>query len=136
MDSDTYSEMILELYKNPSNYGHLSEYNLKSAGGNPLCGDEVSFEVKIENQKIVDIKFNGHGCAISKASTSLLTEMVKGKTVKEVLKLEGKDVFENLGQIIQTRVKCALLGLVVLKRGLEEFEAKKQGKLEVIGIKI
>ena len=135
-DSSVYTDIILELYKNPPNYGHLIGPNFKSSGGNPSCGDFVSFEAKIVDSKIVDIKFVGNGCAISKASAAMLTEMVKGKNVEEVLKLEGQDMFEKLGQIIQTRIKCALVGLVILKRGLEKFEQNSNGLVEVSGIKI
>lgn len=136
MDSSVYSDIILELYKNPPNYGHLKYHDLKATGGNPSCGDQASFEVIVKDSKIIDIRFVGEGCAISRAGCAVLTEMVKGKKVSEVLGLEAKDVFENLGQIIQTRIKCALLGLVVLKRGIEEFEKNKGKKTETSGIKI
>lgn len=136
MDQSVYTEIVLELYKNPPNYGVLEEKNLKTCGGNPICGDAVCMEAKIENGKIVDVKFTANGCAISKASTAVLTEMVKGKNVNEVLKLEGKDVFEQIGGIVQTRIKCALLGLVVFKRGLEKFEENKGQKTVVEGIRI
>ncbi|MDO8634234.1 MAG: iron-sulfur cluster assembly scaffold protein [archaeon] len=136
MDSSVYSEIILELYRNPPNYGKLVDCNLHASGGNPSCGDMVSFEAKIEEGKISDVRFTATGCAISKAGCAMLTEMVKGKAVKDTLKLEGKDLFENMGDVIQTRTKCALLGLVVLKRGLEKFEENKMEKTVVEGIKI
>ncbi|MBI4045011.1 MAG: iron-sulfur cluster assembly scaffold protein [Candidatus Diapherotrites archaeon] len=136
MDSSAYTEIILELYRNPPNYGGLAGHNLKATGGNPSCGDMVSFEAKIEDGKISDVRFTATGCAISKAGSAMLTEMVKGKTVEDALKLEGKDLFENVGQVIHTRTKCALLGLVVFKRGLEKFEENDQEKTIVEGIKI
>lgn len=132
----SYSEIILDLYKNPLNYGHLSNPELKAKGGNPLCGDEVSFELKLDGEKVKDIKFTGIGCAISKASASLLTEMVKGKTLREIKAFGEKEIFQELGGIIQTRVKCALLSLVVLKRGIEEYQ-KNSGKKTVLeGVRI
>ncbi len=136
MKEEIFSEIILDLYKNPVNFGHIKNHDLKVSGGNPICGDEVSFEVKVENEKIQDIKFTCKGCAISKASESMLTEMVKGKTIKEVKQMSNKEVFDSLGGVIQTRVKCALLGLMVLKRGIEKFEKSDGKKTVVEGLKI
>lgn len=131
--NELYSDIILELYKNPPHQGKLEHFSLKASGGNPVCGDECTLYVKIKDEKILDISFENNGCAISTASEALLCEYVKGKKVSDVLKIEGIDILENLGGVIPTRTKCALLGLVTLKRGLEEFE---KGKKEVSGIKI
>ncbi|MBI2598409.1 MAG: SUF system NifU family Fe-S cluster assembly protein [Candidatus Diapherotrites archaeon] len=136
MADEIYSEIILDLYKNPQNFGHLKEYDIKASGGNPICGDEVSFEVKIDQDKINEIKFVGEGCAISKASSSLLTEMAKGKPLWEVKKISNQDVFESLGGVIQTRIKCALLGISVLKMGIEKFEQNGKRKTEVQNLRI
>lgn len=134
---DIYSDLILDLYRHPSNFGKIEGANLEVSGGNPLCGDEVAFTLQIANGKTIeDIKFTGHGCAISRAAESLLTQIVKGKPIGNALKLENKDIFEVLGNVIQTRIKCALLGLVVLKRGLEEFERNPRQKAVITGIKI
>ena len=86
--------------------------------------------------KIEEIMFSGHGCAISRAAESLLTEMVKGKTLHEVEKLTEKDMFGLLGNVIQTRVKCALLGLVVLKEGIRAYGKNPERKAVVTGIRI
>lgn len=132
-----YSELILELYKNPSNYGFIPNPTLHLEGGNPICGDQVSFDLIVEKGIIKEIKFQCQGCAISKASESLLTEMVNGKKIEEALKLESKDMFELLGNVIETRIKCALLGLHVIKIGLEEFKKTKQKqKITMTGITI
>jgi nitrogen fixation NifU-like protein len=134
MEPEIFSEIILDLYKNPVNFGHLKEFDLKATGGNPFCGDEVSFELKIDNGKVSDIRFSGKGCAISRASESLLTEMVKGKTLFEIKEISSERVFEELGGVIQTRAKCALLGLGVLKRGVEEFE--KNGSKKTVALNL
>ena len=131
--NELYSDIVLALYKNPPHHGKLEQYSLKASGGNPICGDECTMYVKIKGDTVLDISFENHGCAISTASEALLCENVKGKKIKEVLKLESGDIMQELGGIIPTRTKCALLGLVTLKRGLEEFE---NGKKEVKGIKI
>lgn len=134
MADEIYTDLILELYRNPVNRGSVKNYDLKFSGGNPVCGDEVSFEIKLEGNRIKEIMFSGHGCAISTAAESLLTQEVKGKTIEEVLAMTNRDVFASLGNIIQTRVKCALLGLHVLKEGLKEHG--KSGRREVAEIRI
>ena len=128
-DSEIYSEIIIDLYKNPINFGKLEKPSLTLQGGNPLCGDEVQFELKLDNGIIKDIKFQGEGCAIAMASTSMLTEMVKGKKFEEIERIKDKDVFEVLGNVVQTRVKCALLPLQVLKQGYVKYKEKPNIKL-------
>jgi len=131
---DLYTDMILELFKNPNNHGKLENPDLYVEGGNPLCGDQVSFTMKIENGIISDIRFYGSGCAISTAAESLLTEMVKGKKVEDAAKISQKELFAELGDIIQTRIKCALLGLVVLKKGIEEYKKSGVKRTSIRGI--
>jgi len=128
-DPEIYSEIIIDLYKNPINFGKLSSPSITLQGGNPLCGDEVQFELKLDNGTIKDIKFTGHGCAISRASESLLSEMVNGKKFEEVEKIKDRDVFEVLGNVVQTRVKCALLPLQVLKQGFVKYKERPNIKL-------
>ncbi|MBI4052901.1 MAG: SUF system NifU family Fe-S cluster assembly protein [Candidatus Diapherotrites archaeon] len=129
--SELYSEIILDLYRNPVNHGELKDYDVRAGGGNPSCGDRVQITLRIENGKIADIKFFGKGCAISMASASLLTEHVKGKSLAQVKKISDKDVFEMLGGIIQTRIKCATLAKTVLQKAIEEWEKRKgKGKIE------
>ncbi len=134
--NEIYSEIILDLFKHPINKGFLKDFDLQASGGNPICGDKVQFQVKFSNNKVEGIKFTGQGCAISMASASMLTDLVKGKTIQEIKNLNEKDVFEVLGNIIETRIKCSLLGLVVLKKGLEEIEKKPATKVIISSIKI
>src|SRR3989344_4324319 len=133
---ELYSEMILDLYKNPKNFGHVENFDVKSSGGNPYCGDEISIEMKIENDKVKEIKFVGEGCAISRASASLVTEIAKGKMLSEIKKISSDDVLKALGGVIQTRIKCALLGLMVLKMGVEKFEENGKKKTETVKLRI
>ncbi len=133
-EDSIYTEIILELYKNPPNKGRLEKFDLESDGGNPTCGDRVTFTVKITDGKVEGIKFYGSGCAISVASEALLSEMVKGKKVSEAKKISKEKLFAELGNIIQTRIKCALLGLIVLKRGIEEYEKNGAKPTVVKGI--
>lgn len=117
--NELFSEIILHLYKEPLNFRALKNASSEAELGNPSCGDKVHVFLKIENGKIADASFLGNGCAISTASASLLTEMVKGKTVAEAKGITAKQLFQELGGVIQTRVRCATLGLSALKKALE-----------------
>lgn len=136
VDQELYSELILDLYKNPINYGKLEKPDLHASGGNPLCGDQVTIELQLNDDKIKDIKFSGNGCAISMASASLLTELVKGKSLDEVMKLENKDIFAELGQIVETRLKCALVSLKVLQDGVQFYQKNPKKNRIILNIKI
>jgi len=129
MSVEMYREYILQHYKSPRNYGHLDDPDIEHEDDNPLCGDQVHIEVALdEDDRIADIRFQGKGCAISQASTSIMTEKVKGKTLAEVKALSKEDVFSWLRiPISPMRVKCALLGLLVLQAGVHRYEAAREG---------
>lgn len=114
---DFYKEYILDHYRNPRNFGHLEHPTAAAEDLNPLCGDKVRVELSVgADGKVDDVRFTGKGCAISQASTSMLTETLKGKTLEEVAKLPQDVVLENVGiGISPTRMKCAMLGLKVAK---------------------
>ena len=117
MDDELYRENILEHYKHPQNYGELSDFDLEFTDTNPLCGDELTVHMKLdENRQITDIRFSGQGCAISQAAASMTSEEIKGLSLEELLKLDKSFVLELLGiNISATRMKCALLSLKVFK---------------------
>lgn len=116
--ADLYRENILEHYQNPSNYGTIEEPDITYEDTNPLCGDRIRIDVKVQDGKIAEIKFSGRGCAISQASASILTEMVDGADLETVRELTAQDILDELAiPISPARVKCALLGLKVLKSG-------------------
>jgi nitrogen fixation protein NifU and related proteins len=120
---DMYREVILDHYKNPRGYGLIEEPDALAKGQNPLCGDEISISLKFgaDGETIDDIRFEGRGCAISQAATSMLTEIVKGKTVAQVAALPKEELLEEIGiQLTPIRLKCAILGLGVLKVALHE----------------
>src|SRR3954463_3102206 len=112
-----YREQILEHYKHPQNFGHLDDPDLEFEDVNPLCGDELKVELKVDDErKITDVAFSGQGCAISQASASMVSDEVKGMSVDDLLKLDKQFVLALLGiEISATRMKCALLSLKVIK---------------------
>ena len=118
-----YREVILDHYKNPRGHGVLEDADTKAEGVNPLCGDEVTISVAFadDGETIRDVMFEGRGCAISQASTSMLMEMVKGRTAEEVAEMSRDELLEEVGiPLTPVRLKCALLGLGVLKLALHK----------------
>ena len=113
---DFYREYILDHYRNPRNRGTIEAPDYTYEDSNPLCGDELRMDLKVKDGVVEDVKFSGRGCAISQASASMLTEMIEGKPLDEVKQVSKEDVLEMLGiPLSPVRVKCALLGLKVLK---------------------
>jgi len=114
-----YRDFILDHYRNPRNAGMLEQPDASFEDLNPLCGDKIRMDLRIRDGVVEDVKFKGRGCAISQASASLLTESIKGKKIDEIDTIGKEDVLENLGiSISAARLKCALLGLKVLKQAL------------------
>jgi nitrogen fixation protein NifU and related proteins len=116
-----YREIILDHYKNPRGHGVIEDADAQAEGQNPLCGDEVSIYVAFadDGETIDEVKFSGRGCAISQAATSMLVEMVKGRTATEIAMLPKDELLEEIGiPLTPIRLKCALLGLGVLKVAL------------------
>ncbi|MDQ6826290.1 MAG: SUF system NifU family Fe-S cluster assembly protein [Candidatus Eremiobacteraeota bacterium] len=113
---ELYKEYILDHYRNPRNFGHFEQPDAVAEDVNPLCGDEIRMELKLIDGKIADVRFSGKGCAISQASASMLTESVRGENLEDVAKMSNDRVLENVGiGISPTRMKCATLGLKVLR---------------------
>jgi nitrogen fixation NifU-like protein len=114
---DLYREQILEHYKRPHNFGPLEDADLEYEDNNPFCGDEQHVWIRLDDDdRVAEVAFEGQGCAISTAATSLLTDELTGMTRDELLRLPKEFVLELLGiEISATRMKCALLGLKVVK---------------------
>jgi nitrogen fixation NifU-like protein len=117
---DLYREVIIEHYKNPAYRGHLDPHDFAFEDSNPLCGDHLQIEVRVDPAgKVTEARFDGHGCAISQASADLLLESIIGKSVDEVKSLGKQDILDLLGiELGPVRLKCALLSLKVLKAGV------------------
>ena len=107
-----YSEIILDHYHNPHNFGEIVSPDIDNTVSNSSCGDKFRVMINVKNNKISDIKFSGQGCAISMASASILTDFVKGKKIKDVQKLKTTDVLKLLSiELSPNRLRCALLPL-------------------------
>ena len=117
---DLYREIIIEHYKNPGYRGHLDPHDIAFEDNNPLCGDHIRVELRVDaDGKVSDARFDGHGCAISQSSADLLMEFVIGKPLDEVKQLSKQDILDLLGiELGPVRLKCALLSLKVLKAGV------------------
>jgi nitrogen fixation protein NifU and related proteins len=118
--NDLYQEQILDHYKHPRNKGGLAGAGMEARDTNPLCGDEVILRLKVDgSHRISDVRFEGQGCAISQASASMLTTIVKGKTVPEAEAIDRDAILKALGiPLSAVRLKCALLSLTVLRLAL------------------
>jgi nitrogen fixation NifU-like protein len=123
MDDQLYREIILDHYKNPRGHGMIEDADAEAEGMNPLCGDEVTIYVAFgeDGETIDEVKFSGRGCAISQAATSMLMEMVEGKTATEVATMPRDELLEEMAvPLTPVRQRCALLGLTTLKVALHK----------------
>ncbi len=113
---DLYRDYILEHYKHPRNFGELQERDLEAHEHNPLCGDELGVHILLDGDRIEDLRFQGHGCAISQAAASIASEELKGMKVADVGRLDADWMIDLLGiPVSATRRKCALLNLKVVR---------------------
>lgn len=121
--SSVYSEIILDYYRHPRNKGTLDHAQISAKDSNPLCGDIIEMQLELDkNNSVKEVRFNGQGCAISQASASMLTEIVKGKTIDDVRKISKEEILSLIGgQLSAVRLKCALLSLKVLKTGVYNY---------------
>jgi len=120
MTSEIYKEQILELYRYPHNKGKLNNFTHEFKKNNPVCGDEITIQLIVKNNKIENVKFSGEGCAISQASASLITDKIKNLSTDEINRLSKKDVLDLLKiPISYARLNCALLPLDAIKMALK-----------------
>ncbi|MGN6378133.1 MAG: Fe-S cluster assembly sulfur transfer protein SufU [Gaiellales bacterium] len=122
---DLYRENILDHYNHPRNHGHLDHPTVTAEGVNPLCGDELSVELLVEDGVVTDVRYNGQGCAISQAAASMISEAVKGRPVSEVEQIGKDDVLDELGiPLMPLRLKCAMLSVGVLRVALADLKGE------------
>ncbi len=126
-----YNDKVIEVFKNPKNVGEIENPDGIGTVGNATCGDIMQITLKIENDVIVDAKFKTFGCAAAIATSSTATEMVKGMTVEEALKVTNKKVVETLGGLPAQKLHCSVLAEEAIKKAIEDYQAKKAGKTKV-----
>ena len=123
-----YNEKVMEVFKNPKNVGEIENPDGMGTVGNETCGDIMQISLKIENDVIVDAKFKTFGCAAAIATSSTATEMVKGMTVDEALKVTNKIVIEKLGGLPAQKIHCSVLAEEAIKKAIEDYRAKQAAK--------
>jgi len=118
-----YSDILLDHFRHPRNYGSLGAPDISNEQFNPLCGDRIRLELKFEQSRVNEARFKGDGCAISTAAASLLTELILGKDVEELTNLPDAQLISALESNIQpARLQCALLPLLALREGLRDYK--------------
>lgn len=123
-----YSEKVVEHYTNPRNVGKIEDASGIGKVGNPVCGDIMKMFIKVENNIITDVKFKTFGCGAAIATSSISTEMIKGKTIEEALKLKNTDVVNSLGGLPPVKLHCSVLAEEAIHEAIADYY-RKEGKL-------
>ncbi len=123
-----YSEKVMEHFTNPRNVGEIPDANGVGTVGNPVCGDIMRLYLKIKDNRIEDIKFKTFGCGAAIASSSMMTELVKGKTIDEAVKVSNKAVAEALGGLPRIKRHCSVLAEEALQKALDDYRSKQKEK--------
>lgn len=124
--TDLYTKKVMDHFRNPRNMGEIKDADGFGKVGNPKCGDVMAIYIKVKNEKIVDIKFKTFGCTAAIATSSILTEMVKGKTIEEALKLTRDDVANELGGLPAIKLHCSNLAADALKEAVKDYRKKNK----------
>jgi nitrogen fixation NifU-like protein len=120
-----YSEKVLDHFRNPRNVGEIEDADGVGTVGNPVCGDMMSVYIKVEDDKIADIKFRTFGCGAAIATTSMTTELAKGKTLDEAMEITRQDVADELGGLPPVKMHCSNLAADALHEAIEDYRKKK-----------
>lgn len=123
-----YSEKVMEHFMNPRNVGEIEDADGVGEVGNPVCGDLMTIYIKVKDNVISDIKFKTFGCGAAIATSSMVTELVKGKTIEEALKITNKDVAEELDGLPPVKMHCSLLAEEGIKAAIKDYRKRKKAK--------
>ena len=121
-----YNDLVIKHFTNPHNVGELENPDGEAVVGDPSCGDQMKVSIKVDNNRIVDIKFRSYGCPGAIATSSMMTELANGKTTKEALLITDDDVIISLGGIPERKKHCSLLGVICLQEAISDYFKKKQ----------
>lgn len=123
-----YSEKVMEHFMNPRNVGEIKDADGVGTVGNPVCGDMMTFYIKVNGNRIEDVKFKTFGCGAAIAVSSMISEMAKGKTIEEAMKISNRDVASELGGLPAQKMHCSNLGADALHKAIENYLEKVGGK--------
>jgi len=126
-----YNEKVMEHFQNPRNVGVIKDADGVGEVGNPVCGDMMTFYIKVKNNRIADVKFQTFGCGAAIAVSSMVSEMAKGKTLEEVMKITNKSVAKGLGGLPKNKLHCSNLGADALHKAIEDFKEKQKAKRKI-----
>jgi len=122
-----YTEKVMEHFKNPRNMGEIPDADGVGTVGNPVCGDLMTFYIKVKDNRIEDVKFKTYGCGAAIATSSMTTELAKGKTLEEAMKLTRASVAESLGGLPPVKMHCSNLAADALHAAIEDYQKKRKG---------
>jgi nitrogen fixation NifU-like protein len=123
-----YSKKVMEHFMSPRNVGEIKDADGIGEVGNPVCGDMMTFYIKVKDNKIDDVKFKTFGCGAAIAVSSMVSEMAKGKTLDEALKISNKNVAKELGGLPKNKLHCSNLGADALHKAIENYKEKQKNK--------
>lgn len=121
-----YTEKVIDHYQNPRNMGELDDPDGVGVVGNPTCGDMMQIQIKVQDERIEDVKFKTFGCGAAIATTSVATELIKGKTLAEALRVTNRDVMEVLGGLPPVKVHCSLLAEQAIRAAVDDYRSTRQ----------
>ncbi len=127
-----YSEKVMEHFQNPRNVGVMKDADGVGQVGNPVCGDMMTFYIKVKDNSIEDIKFQTFGCGAAIAVSSMVSEMAKGKTIEEALKITNRSVAEELGGLPKNKLHCSNLGADALHAAIKDYQEKQKAKRDIL----
>ncbi|MEM4589650.1 MAG: Fe-S cluster assembly scaffold protein NifU [Candidatus Micrarchaeia archaeon] len=127
-NSSLYTQKVMEHFMNPHNMGEIKDADAIGEAGNPVCGDVMYLYLKIKDNRIKDIKFKTLGCAAAIATSSMVTDLAKGKTLEEALRITNKEVAEELGGLPAVKMHCSVLAQQALKNAIENYWKKQKKK--------
>ena len=123
-----YGKKVMDHFMNPRNVGDIKDADGIGEVGNPVCGDMMTFYIKVKDNKLDDVKFKTFGCGAAIAVSSMVSEMAKGKTLDEALKISNKNVAEELGGLPKNKLHCSNLGADALHKAIENYQEKQKNK--------
>jgi nitrogen fixation NifU-like protein len=122
-----YSEKVMEHFRNPKNVGEIPDADGVGTVGNPVCGDMMSIYIKVKDDHLTDVKFKTFGCGAAVATSSMITELAKGKSLDDALKITRRDVAESLGGLPPVKMHCSNLAADALHEAIKDYRKKQEG---------